>query len=67
MCNVQIVYLNTEGVHVGVHFLLESPHMDVAVRAGDITSLDCQYRHNHISVVCLYSTAIALAQSSACL
>ena len=55
MCNVQIVYLNTEGVHVGVRFLLESPHMAV------------QYRHNHINVVCLYSTAIALAQSSACL
>ena len=55
MCNVQIVYLNTEGVHVGVHFLLESLHMDVAVRAGDI------------SAVCLYNTAIALAQNSACL
>ncbi len=54
MCHVQTAYLNTEGMHIEVHFLLESPH---------ITGPDCLYRQSGVTVVCPQSAANALAQS----
>ena len=57
MSHVQIAYLDTEGVHIGVHFLLESPH---------IPSPDCLYRHNHcVTAVSPHSAANVLEVSSA--
>jgi len=53
MCHVQTAYLNTEGMHIEVHFLLESPH---------ITGPDCLYRHKQcVTAVCPQNAANAQA------